>query len=174
MTKTRAAVLAGLLLPLAACGGGSGDDEEAATAIADSIMAEQEAGSESVFTMERSEADCIGEGFVDEVGVAQLQEYGFLSEDLEAKAMTNVTMGAEDAQAATDVLFDCADVTSLMSEALAAGGEVDEETQACLDEVITEDKLKTMFTLMFSGKQDEASQQVIGPMMECAAGGATQ
>jgi hypothetical protein len=26
-----------------------------------------------------------------------------------------------------------------------------------------------MFTLMFSGKQDEANQEVVRPLMECAA-----
>ncbi len=171
MTKTRATVLAGLLLSLAACGG-SGDDEAASAAIADSIMEEQQAGTDSIFAMERAEADCIGDGFVAEVGVDQLQEYGFLTEDMTAEPMTDVKMDPADAEAATGVLFDCTDVTALMSEAISTGGQVDEETQACLEEVITEDKLKTMFTLMFSGKQDEANQEVIAPMMQCAGGAA--
>lgn len=163
-----AAVIAGLTMTLTACGG-SGDDDAAAKAISDSIMEEQEGGSAEVFAMKREEADCIGEGFVGEIGVDQLQEYGFLTEDLKAEPMTSVTMDTADAEAATGVLFDCADVPALMSQAMASGQQVDAKTQKCLDEVLTEDKLRTMFTLMFSGKQDEASQEVIAPMMECAA-----
>ena len=137
MTKTRAAVFAGLLLSVAACGG-SGDEEEAATAISDSIMKEQQGSTDTIFAMERTEADCIGDGFVDGIGIDQLQEYGFLSEDLKAKPMSNVTMETGDAEAATDVLFECADVTELMSEALAQGGQVDAKTRACLEDVLTE------------------------------------
>lgn len=168
----RLAVLAGLLLSLTACGGG--DDEAAAQAISDSIMEEQKGAQQSVFTMERGEADCIGEGFVDEIGVDKLKEYEFLDEELNAKPMTNVVMEPEDAESATDVLFDCADVEGLMNEALAAGGQMDEKTRACLDEVLTEDKLKSMFTLMFSGEQEKANQEVIEPLTECATAGLEQ
>lgn len=173
MTKTLAATaISGLLLTLTACGGGEGssDDEAASKAISDSIMKEQEGGGGDVFAMEREEADCIGDGFVQDIGVDKLQEYGFLTEDLKAEAMTNVTMETGDAEAATGVLFECADVAEMMSQALAAGEEVDAATQKCIDDVLTEDKLRSMFTLMFSGKQDQAGQEVIAPMMKCAAG----
>jgi hypothetical protein len=173
MTKTRVtAAVSGLLLVLTACSGigGNGDDEKASKAISDSIMKEQKAsGSSDVFQMKQEEADCIGDGFVEEIGVDQLQEYGFISEDLKAEPMTSVSMETADAEAATGVLFGCADVTALMSEALAAGQQVDEKTQKCLEDVLTEEKLRTMFTLMFSGKQDEANQEVVRPLMECAA-----
>jgi hypothetical protein len=170
MRRTLAATaIAALTLTLAACGGGSEDDETAAKAISDSIMDEENGGTADVFAMERSEADCIGDGFVDEIGVEQLQEYGFITEDLKAEPMTGVKMETADAEAATGVLFDCADVTELMSEAMAAGQQVDKKTRECLEEVLTEDKLRTMFTLMFSGKQDQANQEVVRPLMECAA-----
>lgn len=169
MTKTLAlATFAGLVLTLTACGGS--DDEAAAKAISDSIMTEQEGAGGDVFAMKRDEADCIGEGFVDGIGVEQLQDYGFLSEDLKADPMTDVTMETEDAEAATDVLFECADVTELMSQAMAAGQDVDEETRQCLEDVLTEEKLRSMFTLMFSGKQEQASQEIVEPMMQCASG----
>jgi hypothetical protein len=167
-TFAAAAIAALTLTTLAACGG-SDDDETAAKAISDSIMKEQDGAAADVFAMERSEADCIGDGFVEEIGVEQLQEYGFITEDLKAEPMTSVTMDTADAEAATGVLFDCADVTELMSEAMAAGQQVDEKTQQCLEDVLTEEKLRTMFTLMFSGKQDEANQEIVRPLMECAA-----
>ena len=171
MTTTRVtAAVAGLLLMLTACG--SGDDDKAATAISDSIMQEQKAsGSSDVFQMKQEEADCIGDGFVDKIGTDKLQEYGFLTEDLDtADKLTNVKMSTEDAQAAADTLFDCADVQKMMTESM---GDLDPKTKACLEDVMTEDALRDLFTKMFSGKQDEAGQDLIAPMMKCTAG-ATQ
>lgn len=169
MTKTLvASVLAVLTLSLAGCGGSS-DDAEAAKAISDSIMEEQGKAASDVFVMKREEADCIGEGFVDNIGTEQLQDYGFLTEDLKtADKMSDVKMSAEDAQSAADTLFDCADVQQMMSKAM---GDVPAEAKECLDEVMTEDALRKMFTLMFSGKQEQASQELIQPMMECTASG---
>ena len=170
MTKTRVtAAVAALLLTLTACG--SGDDDQAAKSISDSIMKEQEGASADVFKMKQEEADCIGEGFVSEIGTDQLQEYGFLTEDLKtAEELTNVKMSTADAEAAADTLFDCADVQKMMTESM---GDLDEKTKTCLEEVMTEDALHDLFTKMFSGKQEEAGQELIEPMMKCTAG-ATQ
>jgi predicted ATP-grasp superfamily ATP-dependent carboligase len=168
MTKTLvASVLAALTLTLAGCG--NSDDDEAAKAISDSIMKEQGKAGGDVFVMKREEADCIGEGFVDNIGTEQLQDYGFLTEDLEtADKMSEVKMSTEDAEAASGTLFDCADVQAMMSKAM---GDVPAEAKECLDKVMTEDALRDMFTLMFSGKQEAASQKMVKPMMECAASG---
>lgn len=168
----RVTALAGVLLSLTACGGG--DDDAAAKAISDSIMKEQEGAQDSVFAMKRDEADCIGDGFVDDIGVDKLKEYKFLDDELQAKPMTNIVMKPDDAKAATDVLFECADVEGLMNDALGAGGQMDERTKACLDKVLTEDRLKSMFTLMFSGEQEKANQEVIQPLTECATAGLQQ
>jgi hypothetical protein len=169
----RLVLLAALLLPLTACGGNE-EEEKASKSISDSIMKEQEGAQGSVFTMKRGEADCIGEGFVDSIGVDKLKEYEFLDEELKAKPMTNVVMEKDDAESATNVLFDCADVEGLMNQALAGGGQMDERTQQCLDEVLTEERLKSMFTLMFAGEQEKANQEVIKPLTECAAAGMEQ
>lgn len=169
MTKTLAsAALAGLLFTLTACG--SGDDEKAATAISDSIIEEQKgAEGSNVFKLERKEADCIGEGFVDKIGTDQLQEYGFLTEDLKtAKQLTNVEMSTEDAESASDTLFECADVQKMLTQAM---GDVDAKTKACIEDVLTEDALRTLFTKMFSGKQEEAGRELIEPMMKCSTAG---
>ena len=173
MTPSRprlAAAVAGLLLTVTACGGGSGDDDAAAKAIADSIMEAQGdagGGTADLFQMKQEEADCIGEGFVDEIGTDKLKDYGLLNEDLEASGqLTDKPMSTEDAEAAADTLLGCADVQQMMS---AAMGEVDAKTKECLEEVLTDDALKSLFVKLFSGKEDEAGQELVQPMMECAA-----
>lgn len=170
MLTSRPAVLLGtLLLALTACSGGD-DDAKAAQAISDAIMESQEgqqgAGAQ-MFTLPREDADCIGAGFVDEIGTERLQEYGFLTEDLEsASNFTDVEMSQEDAASAADTLLACADVQQMMGTAMA---DFDAETRACFEEVLTDEALRSLFTKMFSGRQDEAAQELTAPMMECAA-----
>lgn len=161
------AVLVALAATLSACGGG-GDDAKAAEAISDSIVSDQEAGSD-VMQVNREDADCIGDGLVDKIGTEQLQEYGLLTEDLEVdKQVTNVKFSTEDAKAATDTLFDCTDVMGMISKSMPTQG-MDEATRKCFEDVLTEDAVRGMFVNMFSGKQDEASQALVEPMMKCAA-----
>jgi hypothetical protein len=168
LTSRTTVLLAALLLPLTACGGG--DDAEASKAISDSIMKSQEQQSgQQMFAMKREDADCIGEGFVDEIGTEKLQEYGFLTEDLKASSsFTDVEMAKEDAEAAADTLLECTDVQGMMANAM---GDVDAKTRECFEEVLTEDALRQLFVKMFSGQQEEAGQELIQPMMECAAPG---
>lgn len=162
------AVLVALAATLSACGGG-GDDAKAADAISDSIVSDQNAGSD-VMQVNREDADCIGDGLVDKIGTEQLQEYGLLTEDLKVdKQVTNVKFSTEDAKAATDTLFDCTDVMGMISKSMPTQG-MDEATRKCIEDVLTEDAVRGMFVNMFSGKQDEASQALVEPMMKCAAG----
>jgi hypothetical protein len=176
MTKSRAlaAVATTLLLGLTACSGGGGaagpseDDQKAADAISSSIMKEQKSAGADVFSMKQEEADCIGEGFVDEIGTEKLQKYGFLTKDLEAnESLTTVKMSTADAEAAADTLFDCADVQQMM---LGSMGDLDAKTKKCIQGVMTEDALHGLFVKMFSGKQEEAGQELIAPMMKCTTG----
>ena len=167
--KSTVAVLVALAATLSACGGaGGGDDAKAAKAISDSIVSDQDAGSD-VMQVGREDADCIGDGLVDKIGTDQLQEYGLLTEDLKVdKQVTNVKFSTEDAKAATDTLFDCTDVMGMISKTMPTQG-MDEATRKCFEDVLTEDAVRGMFVNMFSGKQDEASKALVEPMMKCAA-----
>ncbi len=177
MKTLATAALTALLLTLTACGGGEGgaatDEQRAADAIADAMMSEQDAGTAGdVIAFQRSEADCVGEQLVDGIGTEKLQEYGFLTEELESDAsLTAVEMSTEDAQAATDALFQCVDVVKKMgdgmADAQAGAGAVDEETLECLQGALSEDRLREMFTLVFSGENEKANQAITAPMMAC-------
>jgi Flp pilus assembly protein TadD len=172
MKKTLAAgLLAAMALLLTGCGGN--DDAQAAQSISDSIMKEQKSSGQSsqLFSMDKKDADCIGKGLVDKIGADQLQKYGVLTKDNKTKdQVTNVKMSAGDAKSATDVLFKCTDVQGMMQKALDQSGNVPAAMKACVNKVLTEDNLHTMFEKIFAGQQDEAQKALVQPMMKCATG----
>jgi hypothetical protein len=185
MKSTPAAlVMIVVALGLTSCGGGDdaakkeqsaqdARDAKASNALSDSIMSSQESPQAAqFFSMKRKDADCIANGMVDEVGTAKLQKYGMLTKDLKAnKNLTNVTMSPKDAQAATGVLFDCTDVPGMMQKAITSSGQIPKEMQACVTKTLNEENLRSMFTKVFSGKQQEAQQELIAPMLKCQSGG---
>src|SRR5687768_1060482 len=94
-----------LVLTLGACGGG--DDDEASKAIADSIMD----SNSDTFEVTQDQADCVGDGLVDEIGTDQIVEYGILTEDNKAAdGIEQVEMSDDDAESAADVMQECADI----------------------------------------------------------------
>jgi hypothetical protein len=175
MTKTLTlAVLTVLAFALSGCG--NGDDTKASKAISDSIIKSQKKTADSssqFFTMDRKDADCIGDGLVDKIGTDQLKEYGLLTEKLKTKeSVTNLKMKAADAKSATSVLFDCTNVEDMMQTAITKSGSVPAAMKACVNKTLTEKNLRPMFTKIFQGKQSEAQKDLTAPMMKCATGSA--
>jgi hypothetical protein len=169
-----AAALAALVLSVGGCAGsvgGGSDDAKASEAIADSIMKSGD-GSTKLLSMKRKDADCIGNGLVDEVGTAKLQKYGLLTEDNTSKgAINDVSMSAADAEATTNVLFGCTDVEAMMNAAVSESGSLPKKVKACVARTLTEKTLRPVFDQMFQGKQDEASKALTGPITRCAIPG---
>jgi hypothetical protein len=195
MTRTlTAAVLVVLLFSLGACGGsngsgsgsGSGDstgsatsssaggsshDSAAVKAISDSLMNAQKSGASTsdLLSLDRKDADCIATGLVDKVGTAKLQRYGMLTKDMKVStSLAGVKMSAGDADATTDVVFSCTDVEAMMQSAMARSGALPKQVRACVSKVMTEARLRPMFSKIFQGKQAAAQQQLTAPLMECA------
>lgn len=172
MKKTVLALTIAFMLALTGCGGGGGgassEDSKAADNISD-FLVEQEEG-QGVVDVPREDADCIADGMVDEIGVDQLEEYGFLEGDGKvAGDLDGMKMSTEDAEAMTNTMFDCTDVMAMMKESMAAqmGGQ-DPALEKCIDEVFTEDRTKALLTGLFSGKEAEVGKELQAPMMECA------
>lgn len=168
--KIRALTLTGglaLALTLAGCGGND-DEAKAAEAISASMM-DAEAG--DALTVDQTEADCVGEGLVDRIGVEKLQEYGMLTEDLEInESVTGTTLEEADADSAADVIIGCVDAQALFAEQFAGDDSVTPEQQECLNEALDDETLKGMFSLIFQGKEDEATQDLVTPLMACMLG----
>ena len=139
-----------LLLALGACG--SGDDGKAADAISESLTAEND----ELFKVTDEQADCVGEGFVDDIGTDKLTEYGILTEDLEASdEALNTKMEQADAEAAAAVLVDCTDAQKLFSTRCSRAEDMPAEAQACIEEALTDDVVTDFFSATFA--QDTSS-----------------
>lgn len=152
-----------LALALAACGGT--DDEAASKAIADSIMD----SNDETFEVTQKQADCVGEGMVDEIGADQLVEYGIITEDNKAgDGIESVKMSEDDAQAAADTMQDCADIKEIFTGAM---GELPEEAQTCIDEKLTDDVLNEFLVSVFMDDQEAGQQNLMTALTECMAAG---
>ncbi|HZJ04210.1 MAG TPA: hypothetical protein VFD59_01915 [Nocardioidaceae bacterium] len=163
--KKAVLALVTVTLVLSGCGGGS-EDADASTAISESMM---DQGGNDLLNVKQEEADCIGDGMVEDIGVGELKEYGFLKEDgTVAEDPSELEMSSDDAESMTNTMFDCSDVMAMMDEAMASSmGGQDPAVKECVEDVLTEDLVKEMFTAMFSGDEEGAQEGLMGPMTEC-------
>jgi len=174
MRTTLAAATATLLaLTLGSCG--NNDDAEASQAISASIMKSQSSSGDSasqLLSLKKKEADCIGSGLVDKIGVDQLRQYKLLTKDNKAgQDVTRVKMSKGDAESATDVLFGCTDVPGMMKKAMNSSGQVPASMRPCVEKTLNEQALRGMFTNVFQGNEEQARKDLITPMMRCAKQG---
>lgn len=162
-----ATAVAVLLLALAACsGGGSGSGDQAAKAISSALMK----NNSGTLKLTQKQADCMGNGLVDKVGTDNLQKYGLLTKDLKANSsIANVKMSSADADAAAGVLMGCIDAANLLRNQVEAG-QSGTATKQCLDKVLTDDVVRSVFAGIFSGDTAAATQKLTGPMTKCLMG----
>jgi hypothetical protein len=152
-----------LVLTLGACGGG--DDDEASKAIADSIMD----SNSDTFEVTQEQADCVGDGLVEEIGTDQIVEYGILTEDNKAAdGIEQVEMSDDDAESAADVMMECADIKEVFTSAM---GELPEEAQTCIDEKLTDDVLHEFLVAVFKNDQEGGTQNMMTALTECMTAG---
>lgn len=151
-----------LALTLGACGS---DDAAASEAISKSIME----SNDDTFEVTQDQADCVGEGMVDEIGTDQLVEYGIITEDNEASdGLDAVKMSEDDANSAADVMQECADIKDVFTQAM---GELPEEAQTCIDEKLTDDVLHDFLVSIFMDDQEKGTQDLTGALAECMTAG---
>jgi len=151
-------VVAVLALTMTSCGQ---DEEAASQAISASIMD----SNDEAFEVSQEQADCIGDGMVEKIGVEKLTDYGIITEDLEAEdGIENVEMSEGDASSAADVMSSCADIKELFTSAM---GDLPEEAQQCVDENLSDDVLHDFLVAVFMNDQDAGNQQLMGALQEC-------
>lgn len=151
---------------VAGCGGND-EEAQASQAIADAMMEANQTS--TLLKLEQTEAACIGTEMVDGVGVDNLRKYGILTADNKVdKSPTSVTMSNADAGAATDAIFSCTDVKAMLNRQLTTQlASAAPEVSKCIQEVLTDERLRTMFVSLFRGRTDEAQTGLLGPMAKC-------
>lgn len=183
--KIRTIGAAGVLaLALAACGGSDDEpaspadatagevesaaseaDTAAAKAIADSIMD----SNDETFEVTQKQADCVGDGMVEDIGSDQLVEYGIITEDYQASnGIESVKMSEDDAQAAADTMQECADIKEIFTGAM---GELPEEAQTCIDDKLTDEVLNEFLVSVFKDDQAAGQQGLMTALTECMTAG---
>lgn len=165
MRMRTAGALVALVLVLAGCGGGGDDDVK--KAIADELSSSSGAG----LDLSKSEAECIADGMVDEVGVDQLKEYGIVTDDGDVdKSPDDVEMSTDDADATASAFVDCVDVQELMMGQIPTEG-MDDAMQACVEEAMSEDVIHDVLAASFAGEDlDAAFPDLATTMQECMTG----
>jgi hypothetical protein len=172
MKRTILSAAVASLLVLSACA--ANEEEEAKESISAYLMEQQ--NESQMISLNEEEADCISEDMVDGIGVDQLKEYGLLKEDgTVAKNAEAGPMKEEDAEVMVDAMFECTDVMATIKEELAASmGQQSDEVKQCFDDALTEEAVRGMLVATFTGDQERANQELVGPLMACAQGGVEQ
>lgn len=156
--RTRAPALAlvpALCLSLAACA--DNDEERAAAALKAEMMAN--AGMTTGKALDDEQTSCVAHGAVDELGVATLQDYRLLTEDLRAEeSIEDVTLEPTDADTLASVFTDCMDVEALMERQIIAGLDLPRPQRrravACVRDEVTAEQVTRIMSLEFQGQTD--------------------
>ncbi len=154
------AVIVGVVLVLAACGGdsdGGSDGDAYIDALVDEIKDTEEAG----FSVSDDDADCLAEKFLDVLGGPEaLEAEGITPDDLaeaESPADLGLELGDDDAAAFGSAFADCElPLADLIVESIeeSLGSDVSAETQACIDENFDEDAFARLIGQGFATGED--------------------
>jgi hypothetical protein len=148
-------------------------EEQAASAIADSLMVPDASG----LTFEREQAECVGNGFVDHIGVDKLLKLGLVTEgsdEMRAKGPDEVNFPPGAAKSAARVAADCLDlagyvIASLERAAEESGERVSERSTSCVRDVVTFERVRAYYELAFTNRTKQASAQLESALRRCLA-----
>ena len=180
----------GALLALAVLTGCGGDDNDVDSSSSGLSTDEQRAAEnlsvqiirsgsmssqpESENSVTVGQADCIAEGAVAEVGLAELQEYGIVTEDLRVnRSIQGVEMNAEDADALAGVFVDCVDAEALFEDRFLAGlpeRGSEQDRRACVEEAVSVDAVQEVLAASFRGARADTYADMQQAVSSCAGG----
>lgn len=136
--------------------GGCGDDDGAAGPYVDALVEQFE--STDAFPLETEQTRCLAEGFVDTVGVDQLEERDITPEELAVSGdprELGIETGQDEADGLADAISGC-DVSVgylLLGSALEAGAEIPDDLSDCIDENVDEDAFYDLFAQILLGQE---------------------
>jgi hypothetical protein len=164
MTKI-VAVLCAALLTLTACG--SSDDDTAKKNIKASIQKNGSslAGGTKVTD---SQAQCVADGLVDDLGVDKLQKYKLLDDNLEVNNDANPTdMESGDAETLAKTVVKCVDFKKIFEEQMTKSSQLTDDQKSCISDAIDEQALIDALAQGFQGKDVSLGQDMQENMMKC-------
>lgn len=133
-----------------ALGGGSLSAEEQAKA--DEIAASMMEDDNDSMAIEQEDADCVGRGFVRELGLEQLEEIDFRADD------PDFALSEADADKAASVMVQCIDFRSGFADSFSEDGSISRESAECLAGKFDEKTVKELFAAELRGEEvDETS-----------------
>jgi hypothetical protein len=154
----------------------SADEQKAADNLASQIvrsgsMSQQESSQGGVT---EQQATCVAEGAVTEIGLAELQQYGIVTEDLRVnRSIQGVEMNAADADALASVFVDCVDAEALFEErfltAMPADG-AEEELRTCVQEAVEPGAVQEVLAASFQGRATDAYAKMQKDVSSCSGG----
>jgi hypothetical protein len=152
MLKNAVVVACAALLTLTACGGKS-DDQTAK----DNLEQKMLEGSDSLGTKAtKSEATCIANGIVDDLGIDKLKKYGFLTDDLRVSDKAGSTpLTASDAHTFAHVYVTCIDMKQLLTERQPGADKFTTAQKACIVKNLDTNVLEDGLAAVFQGQQDK-------------------
>ncbi len=143
MNRMSVGAVAVLAVVLTACGGGQ------ERAYADAIAASAQQG-DTPFSPTADEAQCIGDAYVEVLGVARFEEAGVTPEDIrnETDPVQNpreLGIGEAEAGELFDQVNECTDVRELVLQGLSRDSQLSPEARTCLSDAIDDDLLRRLF-----------------------------
>ncbi len=151
-----------LVLTLSSSGCGSGDEDKASAAISKEFQSDAPDGA----GLSKKDADCVGDGWVDKIGVDNLKKYGVVTKDGGSDTkFSDVKMSQDDAGSAAGVLGGCTDLTKLLLS--QAGGNLDASVSDCISEAVDEGDVEDVFATIFAGGTPSTDNKISQAATKC-------
>jgi hypothetical protein len=162
-------------LALAACGDDD-PEESSATGLTEEEQAYADAWAASLsddddgFSASATEAACMGDAIMAELGVARFEEAEVAPEDITADGEADSpgellgagTISEEEANAILDTWEGCADLPALFAASLVDDFDLDDEASACVEEELADGELvRAGFVVSFTSDDDEAPPELV-------------
>lgn len=162
---------AGLALTavLSSCGDGS-DQERAIAALKADMVAN--AGMTTGQAVDDTQTTCVAKGAVSSLGVAKLQDYGLLTDDLRAgESIQGVQLAPEDADTMAGVFAACIDVEAMMERQIVSGLDLprreQREAARCVRQKVTVQHVTRTMSLEFQRAPNPVFDQLRDDLRSC-------
>lgn len=146
------------------------DQERASAALRAEMVAN--AGMTSRRPVDPEQTACVADGMVEELGVAKLQRYELLTDDLRAgESLEGVELEPQDADVLARVFTGCMDVEAMMEREIVSGLDLPRSQQRrasrCVRETVTTDHVTRMMALEFQGAGNPVFRQLRSELRSC-------